>query len=287
MHTLMLAKQKGGVGASTIARELGVIAASQGQRVVFVDLDPQATLSKWWNRRTQGQTDQPNPALAVVRPEQLVPTLRQLEAADAADLVVIDVPPSVHSFMRRVMEAADFILVPVRPTSDDFEALPEIVAMIEETERRYAFVLTQAPTGRRIRAVEEAIPILARQGRVAGVIRFRSAFPAAAAGAMVSTEYEVAGKAAVEMRDLWGFVQAELRKRARPGTRDADPAPATASSMTGLGGTFRDAHREALGPGQGTAPGLAQGASAAASAVAPPVATAVAAAMTPAMARVS
>lgn len=295
MHTLMLAKQKGGVGASTIARELGVIAASQGQRVVFVDLDPQATLSKWWNRRTQGQTDQPNPALAVVRPEQLIPTLRQLEAADAADLVVIDVPPSVHSFMRRVMDAADFILVPVRPTSDDFEALPEIVAMIEETERRYAFVLTQAPTGRRIRAVEEAIPILARQGRVAGVIRFRSAFPAAAAGAMVSTEYEVAGKAAVEMRDLWGFVQAELRKRTRPGTRGADPALATASPMatqgaahgtahgTAQGATKGDVLGDALGTGHGTAPGLAQ----VASAVASPVATAAAAAMTPAVARVS
>lgn len=212
MHTLMLAKQKGGVGASTIARELGVLAAANGQRVVFIDLDPQATLSKWWNRRTQGQDGTPNPALASVPPEQLLATLRQFELGGAIDLVVIDVPPSVHSFMRRVMEASDFILVPVRPTSDDFEALPEIVEMIEQAGRRYAFVVTQAPTGRRIRAVEEAIPILARQGRVAGILRFRSAFPAAAAGAMVSTEYEVAGKAAVEIRDLWGFISAELAR---------------------------------------------------------------------------
>ena len=54
MHILMLAKEKGGAGASTLARELGVVAVAHGQRVVFIDLDPQASLSKWWNRRTAG-----------------------------------------------------------------------------------------------------------------------------------------------------------------------------------------------------------------------------------------
>lgn len=215
MRTVMLAKQKGGVGASTLARELGVLAAAGGQRVVFIDLDPQATLSKWWNRRTAGATGQPNPALATVPPERLLGVLEQFAASGAVDLVVIDVPPSIHNFICRVMEIADFILVPVRPTSDDFEALPEILEMVEASGRRYAFVLTQAPTGRRIRAVDEAIPILARQGRVAGVVRFRATFPNAAAAAMVSTEYEIGGKAAVEMRDLWGFVRAELRKTDR------------------------------------------------------------------------
>ncbi len=212
MHTVMLAKQKGGVGASTIAREIGVLAARNGQRVVFIDLDPQATLSKWWNRRTAGANGTPNPALAAVKPDQLLTVLGQLAASGGVDLVVIDVPPSIHSFIRRVMDAVDFVLVPVRPTSDDFEALPEIVEMIEQAGRRYAFVVTQAPTGRRIRAVDEAIPILARQGRVAGVLRFRSAFPAAASAAQVTTEFETTGKAAAEIRELWAFVKAELRK---------------------------------------------------------------------------
>src|SRR3954447_13050002 len=99
MQVLMLAKQKGGAGASTIARELGVVAAADGLRVVFVDLDPQASLSKWWNRRTAGVEGEPNPALASPRPEDLLDVLEQLRANDAADLVVIDVPPSVHGFL--------------------------------------------------------------------------------------------------------------------------------------------------------------------------------------------
>ena len=59
MQVLMLAKQKGGAGASTIARELGVAAAADGLRIVFIDLDPQASLSKWWNRRTAGIDGEP------------------------------------------------------------------------------------------------------------------------------------------------------------------------------------------------------------------------------------
>jgi chromosome partitioning protein len=212
MHILMLAKEKGGAGASTLARELGVVAAAEGQRVVFIDLDPQASLSKWWNRRTAEAHEPPNPALATPTPDQLFSTLERLRDADAADLVIIDVPPSVHSFLLSVMRAADFILVPSRPTSDDFDALPAVVGMIEESGKRYAFALTQAPTGRRIRAVDEAIPILARQGRVAGVLRFRTAFPTAAAAGQTATEFEPDGKAAAEVRDLWGFVSVELNK---------------------------------------------------------------------------
>ena len=226
MQILMFAKQKGGVGASTLAREIGVLAAAEGKRVAFVDLDPQASLSKWWNRRAANATETPNPALAAVAPDQLLSVLTRIRQAGAADLVIIDVPPSVHGFMLGVMRTADFILVPVRPTSDDFEALPDIVAMIEQSRCPYAFVVTQAQTGRKIRAVDEAIPILARQGRVACVIRFRTAFPSAAAAAMTATEYEPGGKAAEEVRGLWDFVAVELRKQQ---AAEAQPALQAAS----------------------------------------------------------
>jgi chromosome partitioning protein len=152
----------------------------------------------------------------------LFATLGRLRDSDAADLIIIDVPPSVHSFLLSVMRAADFILVPSRPTSDDFDALPAVVDMIEQSGKRYAFAVTQAPAGRRIRAVEEAVPILARQGRVAGVLRFRTAFPTAAAAGQTATEFEPDGKAAAEIRDLWAFVSGELAK-----TRVA-PVPAYA-----------------------------------------------------------
>ena len=59
MHILMLAKEKGGAGASTLARELGVVAASQRQRVVFIDLDPQASLSNGGTDAPQARPNSP------------------------------------------------------------------------------------------------------------------------------------------------------------------------------------------------------------------------------------
>jgi hypothetical protein len=136
----MVAKQKGGVGATTLARELGVAAAAAGKRVVFVDLDPQGTLRGWWNRRTEGAAGDPNPGLATPAPTQLAAALERLRAA-GVDLCVVDTPPSVHPFLGSVMRLADLILLPTRPTTDDLDALPAVLDLVEETGRPFAFVV--------------------------------------------------------------------------------------------------------------------------------------------------
>ena len=52
MRTLVIASQKGGVGKTTIAGHLGVMAESQGAGpVALIDTDPQGSLSSWWNER--------------------------------------------------------------------------------------------------------------------------------------------------------------------------------------------------------------------------------------------
>src|SRR5689334_20566130 len=97
MRTVIVAKQKGGVGATTLVREIGVAAAASGKRVIFVDLDPQGTLRGWWNRRTEGVEDDPNPGLATPDPAAIEPALEQLRDV-GADLCLVDFPPSIHPF---------------------------------------------------------------------------------------------------------------------------------------------------------------------------------------------
>ncbi|MCB8878396.1 ParA family protein [Acidisoma silvae] len=210
MRVVMVAKQKGGVGATTLTRELGVAAAAAGKRVVFVDLDPQGTLRGWWNRRTEGQSDDPNPALAAPSPSQMEDAIRQLKAA-GTDLCIIDTPPSVHPFLAGVMKLADLILLPTRPTTDDLDALPAILDLAEEAGRAFAFVVTQAPPGKS-RLYDDALPILAQRGRVAPPLRIRGDFPMAAATGRAATELAPKGKAAEEVRALWHFVAADLAK---------------------------------------------------------------------------
>lgn len=213
MHTVMVAKQKGGVGATTLARELGVAAAAAGKRVVFVDLDPQGTLRGWWNRRTEGSGGEPNPALAAPAPSQMAESLDQLRAA-GTDLCVIDTPPSVHAFLGTVMRLVDLILLPTRPTTDDLEALAAVLDLVEEAGRPFVFVVSQAPPGKS-RLYDDALPVLAQRGRVAPALRIRADYPVAAATGRTALEMAPKGKAADEVQALWQFVAGELAKVGR------------------------------------------------------------------------
>ena len=57
MMTLALVCQKGGAGKSTLAVHLAAEAATQGKRVLLLDLDPQASASRWADRRKLGAID--------------------------------------------------------------------------------------------------------------------------------------------------------------------------------------------------------------------------------------
>jgi chromosome partitioning protein len=213
MRTVMVAKQKGGVGATTLARELGVAAAAAGQRVVFLDLDPQGTLRGWWNRRTEGLEGDPNPGLAFPPPEALASALDELRVT-RVDLCIVDTPPSVHAFLGEVMRLADLILLPTRPTTDDLDALAAVLDLVEESGVPFAFVVTQAPPGKS-RLYDDAVPVLAQRGRVAPALRLRADFPVAAASGRAATEAAPKSKAAEEVHALWRYISGDLAKTAR------------------------------------------------------------------------
>lgn len=222
MRVVMVGKQKGGVGGSTVVREVAVAAAADGLRVVIIDLDPQATVSRWWSRRTKDATGDPNPGLAAPAPEALAATLDALRARKV-DLVLLDTPPSIHPFIAATMRLVDYVLVPTGPTYDDVEALPPVLEMIEAAGKPFGFLITKAPPGRS-RLVDDTVPILARRGLVAPMLRQRTDFPAAARPGL--TAFEATGsKAAQEVAELWGW----LRDNALKGWRRKAKAGAVSS----------------------------------------------------------
>lgn len=209
MRTLVVAKQKGGVGASTVTRELAVAAAMNGLRVALVDLDPQHTLSRWWNRRTEvaGEGTQ-NPGLADVRPEDVPSLIGSI--AHTHDLLIVDTPPSVHAFFGGILRLADTVLLPTGPTTDDLDALPDVLSMVQTAQvDAWAFVITRAAATTGLYA--DTLAALARVGRVAPPLRSLTAFPSAAATGRTALEAAPRGKAAADVRALWDYTAGLLR----------------------------------------------------------------------------
>ena len=96
-----VASQKGGGGKTTITAHLGVCAAGLKKRVVLVDLDPQQSLTRWWEMREAEAPD-----LVAASPDEVAAGhLARL----GVDLVLIDTPPAHDSEVRVVgaMQAAN------------------------------------------------------------------------------------------------------------------------------------------------------------------------------------
>jgi len=218
MKTVLIAKQKGGVGATTCARELAVAAAGAGLTVAIADLDPQRTLTRWWSRRQTAAPladgAQPNPALLGVPVAEVPSALAQL-ATGGVDLAILDTPPGMHPLVLGLARHADLALCPTRPTTDDLEALATLLPALGGAPM--AFVVTQAPS--RSRLYDEAVRLLAQQGRVAPPIRYRQDYPAAAAEGRAACE-SASSKAAEEIADLWRWLM-ETGLALRPASQDA------------------------------------------------------------------
>jgi chromosome partitioning protein len=211
VRTLLVAKRKGGVGATTLCRELGVRAARE-LRVCFIDLDPQASLIEWWRAREDrlGVPQDANPGLAFAAPQALEHTLRALQGRGCG-LAVVDTPPSEHRWMPAALALADLVLLPTRPTTDDLRALGSTLDTVEEAERPFMLCPCQVPPGRS-RLYDEALPLLAERGRVAPPIRLRAAFPVAAADGRAAVEGPAASPAAAEVEAVWRVVARALSR---------------------------------------------------------------------------
>lgn len=164
MRTLAIAQQKGGVGKTTSAANLGACYAAMGRRVLAVDCDPQGslTLALGTDPVTVSATvgdamlgTGPLPVLATGVPRlELCPATRLLAdlefqlaprvgrerylartlAREAAeyDLVLLDTPPSLGLLTINCLAAAEAVLVPVTPSLLGTAGLRDLLATVEE-----------------------------------------------------------------------------------------------------------------------------------------------------------
>lgn len=167
MKVVAIANQKGGVGKTTTAISLSAALADLGQRILLLDLDPQANATSGIGIEPDSEGSMYYPLLGdatiqekiidthinglslvpsgmdlagveieLARSDDHLTRLRnlmvELKEADAYDFVILDTPPSLGVLMTASLASADEVVIPLQCEWFGLEGLAKIVHVIQQ-----------------------------------------------------------------------------------------------------------------------------------------------------------
>ena len=201
MKKIVITSQKGGSGKTTLAAHLAVEAERVGDAPAWlIDTDEQGTLSQWHERR-EAET----PQRAEMPFARLAAGLTNMAERGAA-YCFIDTAPTISSQSASLIDLADLVLIPVRPSPADLWAVAETVTLVKNAGKPFLFVLTQAKPQATITA--QTVAALSQHGRVAqSFIADRVPYAGAMTGGRTAPELSPKSAAAQEIASLWSDVK--------------------------------------------------------------------------------
>ncbi|HEX8281125.1 MAG TPA: AAA family ATPase, partial [Chthoniobacterales bacterium] len=167
MKIIAVANQKGGVGKTTTAVNLGYALAQRGQRILLIDLDPQGNAtSSFGLQELEGESlyepllgetsivekvlptrlkglflipadlDLAGAEIEIARMDdhltRLGKTLAPFREDNTFDFIFLDCPPSLGILMTNALAAADELLTPIQCEFFALEGLVKIVRVVQQ-----------------------------------------------------------------------------------------------------------------------------------------------------------
>ena len=144
-------------------------------------------------------------------------------------LAVIDTPPAITAAIQSVIQVAELIVVPTRPSPHDLRAVGATVELCERAGKPLIFVVNSATPKARI--TSEAAVALSQHGTVAPVLlHHRTDFAASMIDGRTVMEVDPNGKSANEVAVLLTYISERLEKNFRRTVFALPNGPAPAGS---------------------------------------------------------
>lgn len=175
MKIIAIANQKGGVGKTTVTRELSACCALRGFQTLVVDCDPQGNLTQSWvdadfysatlsnvliePEAARGKKAEPLPLVEAIvetpvknldlvpadirlarfelQPDYLTHRLKnQLENLhDAYDLVFLDCPPQLGKLLTAALYSAHYVLIPCSADAMGLQGLADLAYTVGQVRK--------------------------------------------------------------------------------------------------------------------------------------------------------
>jgi chromosome partitioning protein len=210
MDILAIIGQKGGNGKTTAAIGLGVAGEQAGRQSAVIDLDPQATATKWSDRRSQEA-----PAVVSCQVSRL-PHVLEAAAKGGVQLAIIDTPGKSTDAAIAAARAATFVLIPIQPQLFDIETLDSVKDILALAGNPPAAVVVNRASVQGKRHIETQEAVTAQGFTVCPVVIFsRAAHGDAGNIGQTAAEYDPKGKAAQEMSSLYNYISIALYPEGR------------------------------------------------------------------------
>ncbi|PSJ15817.1 ParA family protein [Nitrosomonas supralitoralis] len=206
METIAIISQKGGSGKTTIALHLAVSSSNAGLNTALIDLDPQASATKWADRRKKEL-----PVVLSAHASRLHYEIQRVKETGGQRLF-LDTAPHSDSAALEAAKVADLVLIPCRPAIFDMEAISNTLSLVQTTGTPIFVVMNAvAPQGQEAEEAKEAIGELNVDVCPIQLVN-RIAFARSLITGLTAQEFECDGKAAKEIENMHTFMCAQLNK---------------------------------------------------------------------------
>lgn len=212
---ITIAQQKGGAGKTSLAAHLAAYWASNNngipkngamrdepdhRSITLVDLDPQGSLSTWYQTREEKGVDLDAISLRTGAGWKVNSEIQS--AQKDSDLIIIDSPPHSETSTRIGIRHADIVVVPLQLSPMDIWATRSTMDLIKKERRPVLMVFNRVPARGKLaanlkdRLQGEDLPI------ARSTLGNRTAYASSLMTGKGVTETEPSSVAATEIRDL-------------------------------------------------------------------------------------